>query len=358
MGAEIAIKRVNIANMKIIHPAAGSVLVDIFWEPACIAGTAMAVVDALRAMDLLARERRGASSPVRWQWLTPPDGAADVPLPGPRGDAVAADVLVIPGWMVGSGPRLRAACRAHARWLVPLLKAHVARGARVAAFFNGSALLAEAGLLREREVALPWAFAPSIAHQAGDAVQWRRDAAWHGDGLIWTTADLPASLPAWLDLLGHTGAAELAGAAATVLLHDAARQLAAPQHMETPSGQPTAAGGLQQARRWLQAHSGQPYSLAAVARAAATSPRTVLRWFADAHGQTPLDYLHGLRVAQAQALLQSSYLSVEAVALQCGYADAGSLRKIFVRLVGVTPGVYRQRFQLRTRRRQWAGPQG
>ena len=94
-----------------------------------------------------------------------------------------------------------------------------------------------------------------------------------------------------------------------------------------------------------------------MARAAATSERTVLRWFAQVHGQTPLEYLHGLRVAQAQSLLQSSYLSVEAVALQCGYVDAGSLRKVFARVVGMTPGAYRQRFGLRTSRKQWAGPE-
>ena len=340
-------------------PSVARVTVGILWVPLCMASNAMAVVDVLHAMALLAQERQGGASPACWQWLAPGDAPAGVPVPSPVSCAsdAAMDVLVIPGWLVSTGPRLRAISRAHARWLVPLLHAHVARGGLVVAFFNGAALLAEAGLLRAREAALPWAFAPSIIHQAGDAVQWRRDVAWHRDGPIWTTADLPSALPAMLDLLQHTAAADLARATATVLLHDATRQLATPARLETPTGRPTSAGGLEQARRWLQVHRAEPYRLAAVARAAATRERTVLRWFAQVHGQTPLEYLHGLRVAQAQSLLQSSYLSVEAVALQCGYVDAGSLRKVFARVVGMTPGAYRQRFGLRTSRKQWAGPE-
>ena len=84
----------------------------------------------------------------------------------------------------------------------------------------------------------------------------------------------------------------------------------------------------------------------------------MLRWFAQVHGETPQDYLHRLRMAQAQALLQTTYLTVDDVAQQCGYNDTGSFRKVFNRVAGVTPGAYRQRFKLRTSRKQWLGRQG
>ena len=125
-----------------------------------------------------------------------------------------------------------------------------------------------------------------------------------------------------------------------------------------PRATPLAAGALEQARRWLQDHRNEPYSLQATARAAATSPRTLLRWFAQVHGETPQDYLHRLRMAQAPALLQTTYLTVDDVAQQCGYNDTGSFRKVFTRVAGVTPGAYRQRFKLRASRKQWLGRQG
>lgn len=343
-------------------PASSSltVRVGILWDAGSFAGAAAAVIDALRAMNTLAAVRFGGVQPLQWHWISSPGDASPPPVPGTGDDSAPADVIVIPGWLVATGPQLRDLTQALLPHCETRLRDHVARGGRIAAFFTGSALLAQLGLLSGREVALPWALAPSILFQAGgeaQAVRWRRDRSWHADGPVWTTAALPDSLAAFLDLMGHTPAAELAQAVATVVLYDPQRQLTATAALETPTNQPLASGSLELARRWLQAHRNQPYSLAATAAAAAASPRTLLRWFAQVHGQTPLDYLHGLRVAQAQVLLQTTYLTVEAVAQQCGYGDVGSFRKVFARSTGETPGAYRQRLQLRTQRRQWVGPQ-
>ncbi|WP_423460068.1 GlxA family transcriptional regulator [Ottowia sp. VDI28] len=335
------------------------ITVGILWGPGCFATGAAAVVDALRAMNTLASVRHGGVQPLQWHWLPLPGETAAAPPPAPASGGAAAppDVLVIPGWLVTTGPQLRQFSRTYLDHFAPLLHAHVTRGGRIAAFFNGSALLAEAGLLSGREASLPWALAPSIVLQSGHAVRWRRDRSWHADGPIWTTSALPESLAAFLDLLGHTSVAELAKAVGTVLRHDPQRQLTATEELETPNNEPMAAGALERARRWLQVHRNEPYSLAATAHAAATSPRTLLRWFSQVHGQTPLQYLHGLRVAQAQVLLQTTYLTVEAVARQCGYGDVGSFRKVFTRATSETPTAYRQRFLLRTSRKQWTGPQ-
>ena len=339
-----------------------SLNVGILWGRDSIASTAAAAVDVLRAMNALAAMRPGgARPPLRWRWLAMSgqapgeEGALAPPAPPVPATAEpdgALDVIVLPGWLVPTGPQLREVSSRCARHFGALLRAHVAGGGRVAALFNGSSLLDECGLLAGRKAALPWVFAPSVLLQATD-VQWQREKAWQRDGAVWTTASLQETLPAVLDLLGSTPLAELAQAASHVLLFDPERQLTAPSGMETPTGSPMGAGSLEQARRWLQAHRNEPYSLQATARAAATSPRTLLRWFAQVYGQTPQDYLHGLRIAQAQALLQTTYLTVEDVAQQCGYSDTGSFRKVFTRVCGVTPGAWRERFRLRTTRRQW-----
>ena len=341
--------------------------VGILWGHGSLASTAAAVVDALRAMNTLAAMRHGtAQAPLRWHWLVLPDDEDATPPPVPCTPAPPGPwhTLVIPGWLVPTGPQLRALSSRYSQHFGALLRTHVAGGGRVAALFNGSSLLAQCGLLAGRKAALPWVFAPSItlqSHEAGQGsgshapagVVWQRDRPWQCDGTLWTTAAVQETLPALLDLLAGTPAAELAQAASPVLLFDPQRQLTATAALETPTGSPMGAGTLEQARRWLQAHRNEPYSLQATARAAATSPRTLLRWFAQVYGQTPQDYLHSLRIAQAQALLQTTYLTVENVAQQCGYSDTGSFRKVFVRLCGVTPGVYRARFRLRTTRKQW-----
>lgn len=352
-------------------PSPWGVNVGIVWGPGSIASTAAAVVDALRTMNMLAAMRAGgAQAPMRWHWLLAPGEGGAAPPPVPDSGALQGRLhaIVVPGWLVPTGPQLREVSHRHHQHFGDLLRAHMASGGVVAALFNGSSLLADCGLLAGRQVALPWTFAPSIVLQSsasapgpaqGSApvaeVAWQRDKPWLRDGPLWTSAAPQDTLPVVLDLLAQTPAAELAQAASHVLLFDAPRQLTATATMETPTGAPMGAGSLEQARRWLQDHRNEPYSLQTTARAAATSPRTLLRWFAQVYGESPQDYLHRLRIAQAQALLQTTYLTVDAVAQQCGYSDTGSFRKIFHRVSGTTPGAYRQRFRLRTTRKQWLG---
>jgi transcriptional regulator GlxA family with amidase domain len=52
-------------------------------------------------------------------------------------------------------------------------------------------------------------------------------------------------------------------------------------------------------------------------------------------------------------LLETTYLTVEAIAEACGYRDGAMFRRIFVQATGLTPSDYRERFRLRTRRRDW-----
>ena len=52
-----------------------------------------------------------------------------------------------------------------------------------------------------------------------------------------------------------------------------------------------------------------------------------------------------LRVAKAQELLQFTTRSVDSVAVDVGYNDPGAFRKVFGRIVGLTPGDYRKRFR-------------
>ena len=175
-------------------------------------------------------------------------------------------------------------------------------------------------------------------------------------------SSLPIPAPGKLERISglHAGAdslalAELASAAAHVYLHSRERQQVATQIVAGAQHRILPAGALERARRWLEEHMTEPYDLAATAHAAAISTRSLLRHFASAHEQSPLDYLHGLRVARARVLLETTYVSVEQVAQMCGYQDAGSFRRVFQRLTKELPAGYRERYRLRTSRKRWPG---
>lgn len=97
-------------------------------------------------------------------------------------------------------------------------------------------------------------------------------------------------------------------------------------------------------QHWIHAkHSGK-VTLADMAAKAGLHERTFLRRFQAATGQTPTAYLQMLRVAKAQALLERSKHSVDEIAWMVGYQDTSAFRRVFVRVIGLSPGEYRRRF--------------
>lgn len=95
---------------------------------------------------------------------------------------------------------------------------------------------------------------------------------------------------------------------------------------------------------WLEEHLSEDLPLAAVARRAAMSPRTLSRRFRESVGMTPARWIAEARVRRAQRLLETTQLSVERVASEAGFGSSAVLRERFGRIVGVSPLAYRRAF--------------
>lgn len=74
------------------------------------------------------------------------------------------------------------------------------------------------------------------------------------------------------------------------------------------------------------------------------SERSFKRRFQKATGMTPIQYVHTLRLEEAKQLLESTDMSIEAIAGEVGYEDMSFFSRLFRREVGLTPGQYRRRF--------------
>ncbi|MCV9966004.1 GlxA family transcriptional regulator [Pararhizobium sp. BT-229] len=97
-------------------------------------------------------------------------------------------------------------------------------------------------------------------------------------------------------------------------------------------------------QHWLQAHHTEKITLEMMAERAGLGERTFLRRFQKATGLNPTEYCQQLRIAKARELLEISSIKVEQIAWQIGYEDPGAFRKIFRKLLGLSPGEYRRRF--------------
>jgi transcriptional regulator GlxA family with amidase domain len=98
------------------------------------------------------------------------------------------------------------------------------------------------------------------------------------------------------------------------------------------------------AQQKLQADYAQPIKIAELAEFCCLTNRTFLRRFFRATGLNPNEYLQRLRIQKACDLLESVSDSFEVVANKVGYDDINACRKIFVRIVGLSPREFRKRF--------------
>ncbi|MEC3766454.1 AraC family transcriptional regulator [Cupriavidus sp. SS-3] len=92
---------------------------------------------------------------------------------------------------------------------------------------------------------------------------------------------------------------------------------------------------------YIEAHLTHRITLEALARQAGLSPYYFTRVFKDATGLPPYRYVLHKRIEYACATLRRDELSIEDVALACGFGDNAQFTKQFKKICGVTPSAYR-----------------
>lgn len=164
------------------------------------------------------------------------------------------------------------------------------------------------------------------------------------NGRILTSAGAAAGLDLCLHLVRGDFGAEVAAAAA--------RAAVMPLHREGGQAQfivhaPPAPEGTSMASllAWIERNLRQDLGLSVLARRAAMSTRSLTRHFRMEVGATPAAWIAGARVRRAQRLLETTTLSIEALAGEVGFASSAVLRTRFRELVGTSPQAYRRTFR-------------
>lgn len=85
---------------------------------------------------------------------------------------------------------------------------------------------------------------------------------------------------------------------------------------------------------WARRNLRRGFSLAAAARSAGASERTLARRLRAVLGKSPLAYFQDLRVERAVHLLQTGNSSVDRIAAEIGYSDGVTLRTLLRRKLG------------------------
>jgi transcriptional regulator GlxA family with amidase domain len=215
----------------------------------------------------------------------------------------------------------------------------------VASICTGAFVLAATGVLDGLRATTHWASAAELARRH-PRIEVDPDVLYVDNGRLLSSAGAAAGLDLCLYLvrrdLGAAAAAAVARAA-VMPLERAGGQAQFIVHAPPAPAAPSIAALLE----WLERHLRQPLSLAAIARRAGMSTRTLSRQFHAQVGATPAAWIVHARVRRAQTLLETTDLPVERVAAEVGFGSATVLRAHFGRLVGTSPQIYRRSFNVR-----------
>lgn len=93
--------------------------------------------------------------------------------------------------------------------------------------------------------------------------------------------------------------------------------------------------------RYIRNNVGKQITLEELAGIAALSPYYFSRYFKEATGLSPINYVIHTRIDRAKILLSRTHMSVEEIAYEVGYGSSNSLINVFLQKTGLTPKQYR-----------------
>jgi len=223
------------------------------------------------------------------------------------------------------------------------LRAAAERGTRIASICVGAFTLAEAGLLDGKTATTHWLGTDQLARDY-PAVRVDPDVLYIDSGSILTSAGASAGLDLCLHVIeGDYGVAVAAASAriAVAPLHRTGGQ--AQYILRNRPTQQTA--NLERVLAWIEENAHRRLTLADIGAAAGMSVRTLARRFTEETGQSPIQWLTGVRIRHAQELLETTDHTVDRIADQVGFPTTSNFRTLFAQTVGVTPGAYRRTFR-------------
>lgn len=258
-------------------------------------------------------------------------------------DAAVADLRVpLDTLIVAGGIGSEAASRDERllRWL----KRTAPRVRRLASVCTGAFVLGAAGLLDGRRATTHWAACERLAREY-PGVEVEPDAIYVRDGDLWTSAGVTAGMDLALAMVEEDLGRELALTVARWLVVFLKRPGGQSQFSAQLAAQLADRAPLKDLQGWIADHPGADLSVEALAARVGMSPRNFARVFTREVGATPARFVERVRVEAARRRLEETADGVEAVAASVGFGTAETMRRAFVRVLGVSPQDYRSRFR-------------
>lgn len=215
---------------------------------------------------------------------------------------------------------------------------------RIGSVCTGAFLLAAAGVLNKKQAVTHWAFCDQLSREF-PATQVKPDPIFLRDGHIYTSAGITAGIDLSLALVeedhGHKAALEIARTLVMFLVRPGGQS----QFSGVLSRQRMMSEPLSELQVWILDHLREPLTVERLADQIGMSARHFTRVCRQHIGLAPGEFVERLRIEAAQELIGGSALGLKEIADACGFQSADSMRRVFLRVLGVTAGEYSKRFK-------------
>lgn len=217
------------------------------------------------------------------------------------------------------------------------------QGVILCAVCAGVFLAAQTGLLNNRRATTHWHLAADFASRYPDVIL-KKEKMLIDEGDIITAGGVTAYMDMSLYLVKRFGSADLSSSLSRILLIDPVRQSQTPYSVFdfNTSHQDE---NILKIQALMGEDPAQPMPIERLADMAGLGLRTFARRFKKATGDTPLEYLHHLRISKAKNLLETTDDPVTEITWATGYEDVSSFRRLFKKNTGLSPTAYRKKFK-------------
>ncbi len=245
--------------------------------------------------------------------------------------------------LIAGDPSFKAVDPAVIDWL----RRRAPQARRYGSICTGVFLLAATGLLDGRRVTTHWECADKLRTDF-PALTVDPDQIFIRDGNVCTAAGVTSGIDLALSLLEEDHGRDLALLVARYMVMFLKRPGGQSQFSAHLAAQASSRTGIQKIQEYVLDNLSADLSVDALAAHAGMSPRNFARVFKRDVGHPPAEFVEAARLDAARRMLVDSSTPLQRIAYMCGFGDAGTMRRAFVRTLGTNPADYRKRFRTTT----------
>lgn len=213
----------------------------------------------------------------------------------------------------------------------------------LAALCSGAFFLAAAGVLDGKRATTHWSVADRLQADY-PAVEVDADAIFMRSENVWTSAGVTAGIDLALALVEEDFGRDLALEVATEMVVYLKRPGGQSQFSAHLLSERTTRPNIRELQNWILDHLHERLSVSQLAQKAMMSERHFARVFQQEVGLSTQEFIEKCRFERATQLLADLALPLKSVAARASFTDEAHMRRVFLKKLGITPKVYRERF--------------